>query len=208
MLASVLLASLFVASNAYTLKVRAPDVSYCQDGSEDWFGNIVLNINPWPVHIAANEVLSIDGGIDIMQTVEVGSQLKIELALQTALGDLPIPCLPVSSTFSTHFLGCFQWFHWQIEDLQIGSCTYPVEQLLADAAMLGICDMLMPEGQACELPLNPGSYAPGDQAVEVTLPEIPAALEPFLKGNIKAKAIGIKPDGTEIACLSVTLELN
>ena len=67
--------------------------------------------------------------------------------------------------------------------------------------------MLMPENQACELPLNPGSYAPGDTPIEVTLPEIPAALEPFLKGKIEAKAIGIKPDGTEIACLSLTLEL-
>ena len=80
--------------------------------------------------------------------------------------------------------------------------------MLADAAMLGICDMLMPEGQACAEPLNPGSYAPGDVPLTVTLPEIPATLEPFLKGRIKAKAIGIKPDGTEIACLSVILELN
>ena len=92
--------------------------------------------------------------------------------------------------------------------MNIGSCTYPVEQLLSDAVELGVCDLLMPEGQACELPLMAGSYAPGDQALEVTLPEIPAVLEPFLKGRIAAKVIGIKPDGTEIACLSVTLELN
>ena len=96
MLAStILFASVLVASNAYTLKLSAPDVSYCQDGSEEWFSNIVLNVNPWPVHVAANEVISIDGGIDIMQTVEVGSQLKLDLSLQTALGNLPIPCLPV-----------------------------------------------------------------------------------------------------------------
>merc|ERR1712111_50155 len=105
---------------------------------QKWFSNIVLNVNPWPVHVAANEVISIDGGIDIMQTVEVGSQLKLDLSLQTALGNLPIPCLP-------------------IEDLNIGSCTYPVEH--------GVCDLLMPEGQACELPLVAGSYAPGDQAL-------------------------------------------
>lgn len=119
MLASVLLASLFVASNAYTLKVRAPDVSYCQDGSEDWFGNIVLNINPWPVHIAANEVLSIDVGLDILQTVEVGSQLKVEWALQTPLGDLPIPCVPVSSTFMNDAFFRIVFKNFEIDSLEI-----------------------------------------------------------------------------------------
>ena len=105
MLASTLLfASFLVASNAYTLKLSAPDVSYCQDGSEEWFSNIVLNVNPWPVHVAANEVISIDGGIDIMQTVEVGSQLKLDLSLQTALGNLPIPCLPVLFQVQCKFL--------------------------------------------------------------------------------------------------------
>ena len=67
--------------------------------------------------------------------------------------------------------------------------------------------MLMAEGQACSLPLMPGSYAPGSDALEVTIPDIPAALEPFLKGNIEAQAIGIKPDGTEVACLQVLFEL-
>ena len=66
----------------------------------------------------------------------------------------------------------------------------------------------MAENQDCSLPLNPGSYAPGDQKLELTLPEIPAALEPFLKGRIEAQIIGIIPDGTEIVCLQTELELN
>ena len=119
MLASVLLASLFVASNAYTLKVRAPDVSYCQDGTEDWFSNIVYNVNPWPMHIAANEVLSIDVGLDILQTVEVGSQLKVEWALQTPLGDLPIPCVPVSSTFMNDAFFRIVFKNFEIDSLEI-----------------------------------------------------------------------------------------
>ena len=91
--------------------------------------------------------------------------------------------------------------------MNIGSCTYPIQRLLGDALELGICELFLPEGQACSLPLNPGSYAPGTEALEVTLPEIPAALEPFLKGKINAKLIGIIPDGTEIVCLETTLEL-
>ena len=91
--------------------------------------------------------------------------------------------------------------------MNIGSCTYPIQRLLDDALKLGICELFLPEGQACSLPLNPGSYAPGTEALEVTLPEIPAALEPLLKGKINAKLIGIIPDGTEIVCLETTLEL-
>merc|ERR1719150_649355 len=100
-------ASLLIAANALTLRVKAPEVEYCLDGSDAWFSNIVLNILPWPVEISAGAQLSIDGGLDILQVVEVGSQLKLELKLQTPLGELPIPCIP-------------------IDGLQIGSCTYPV----------------------------------------------------------------------------------
>ena len=70
-----------------------------------------------------------------------------------------------------------------------------------------ICNGLMAEGQACALPLMPGKYAPGTESVEITLPDIPAILEPFLKGQVLAQAIGTKPDGTEVACLEITLEL-
>ena len=100
MLAKIaIFASLAIAANAFSLRVKAPEVNYCLDGSDAWFGNIVLNINPWPVHISAGAQLSIDGGLDILQTVEVGSQLKLDLKLQTSLGALPIPCIPVSASY-------------------------------------------------------------------------------------------------------------
>ena len=79
---------------------------------------------------------------------------------------------------------------------------------MGDAQALGVCELFLPEGQDCSLPLNPGAYAPGTEAIEVTIPDIPAALEPFLKGKINAKLIGIIPDGTEIVCLETNLELN
>ena len=65
----------------------------------------------------------------------------------------------------------------------------------------------MAEGQDCNLPFMPGQYAAGDDTIEILLPEIPAVLEPFLKGTINAQAIGKKPDGTPVACLEVNLEL-
>merc|ERR1711963_1147511 len=162
MMKSLFLAAVVLASaQAATLKLKSPDVSYCLDGSEEWFGNIMVEVQPWPVVIATGETLTLDGGLDILQEIEVGSQLELKLTLKTAIGNLPIPCLP-------------------IDDLNIGSCTYDVQKLLDDAAALGVCDMIMAEGQECTLPLMPGSYAP------------------FLKGSIEAQAIGYKADGTKV----------
>merc|ERR1712156_493017 len=163
-------------------KVRAPDVNECMDGTSDWFSNIALNVQPWPVEIAAGKTITLDGAIDIMQEIEVGSGLNLKLTLITAIGNL-----------------------------NIGSCDYDVQHLLdtlkgADGGE-EICNSLMAEGQDCNLPLMPGSYAKGDEAIVITLPDIPPVLEPFLKGTIKAQAIGKKPDGSAVACLEVMLEL-
>ena len=99
----------------------------------------------------------------------------------------------------------------QIGELNIGSCDYDVQHLLDELKGADggeeICNGLMAEGQDCNLPLMPGSYAKGDEAIVITLPDIPPVLEPFLKGTIKAQAIGTKPDGTEVACLEIMLEL-
>eukprot|EP00093_Oithona_nana_P009909 09909.XXX_599589_598912_1 [CDS] Oithona nana genome sequencing. len=180
----------FIAfSNALSLRLAAPEVTSCLEGTENFVENISVNIQPWPVHVATGATLSIDGGLTILDAIVEGSQLKLDLSLVTALGNLPIPCLP-------------------IDGLEIGSCTYPIQRLLDDALELGVCELFLPEGQDCSLPLNPGSYAPGTEALEVTIPDIPAVLEPFLKGKINAKLIGIIPDGTEIVCLETTLELN
>ena len=102
MAAKLFIFALALASTqALTLRVKnvkAPDVRTCMDGTSEWFDNISLDITPWPVVVAAGNVISLDGGIDIMQEIEVGSNLNIKLTLITAIGNLPIPCLPVSTT--------------------------------------------------------------------------------------------------------------
>ena len=65
----------------------------------------------------------------------------------------------------------------------------------------------MAEGQDCNLPFMPGQYAAGTDKIEILLPEIPAVLQPFLKGTINAQVTGKKADGTPVACLEVNLEL-
>ena len=82
-----------------------------------------------------------------------------------------------------------------------------MDELKGAAGGEEICNGLMAEGQDCNLPFMAGDYAAGSEKIDIVLPEIPAVLEPFLKGNIQAQAIGKKPDGTPVACLEVMLEL-
>ena len=87
----------FIAfSNALSLRLAAPEVTSCLEGTENYVENISVNIQPWPVHVATGATLSIDGGLTILDAIVEGSQLKLDLSLVTALGNLPIPCLPVS----------------------------------------------------------------------------------------------------------------
>merc|ERR1711953_1419817 len=114
--------ALIAFSNALSLRLAAPEVTSCLEGTENYVEDISVNIQPWPVHVATGATLSIDG-----------SELKLDLSLVTALGNLPIPCLP-------------------IDGLEIGSCTYPIQRLLDDAQALGVCELFLPEGQDCSLP--------------------------------------------------------
>ena len=91
--------TLIAFSNALSLKLKAPEVTSCMEGTENYVENVSVNIQPWPVHIATGATLSIDGGLDVLDSIVEGSQLKLDLSLVTALGNLPIPCLPVSHIF-------------------------------------------------------------------------------------------------------------
>merc|ERR1719315_489867 len=114
-------------------KSKLPDVGICLDTTNDWVTGISLDLSPWPFHVAAGEVLSINGQIEVLQAIEVGSSIRLKLVLHTVLGDLTIPCIPLG-------------------DLEIGSCTYPAQKLLDDLSQLdGACDLIMPEGQDCTL---------------------------------------------------------
>ena len=87
------------STQALTLRaknVRVPDVNTCLDGTDDWFSGISLDVTPWPVVVAGGETITLQGQIDIMQEIEMGSQLELKLTLITPIGNLPVPCLPVS----------------------------------------------------------------------------------------------------------------
>ena len=84
--------------------VRTPDVNTCMDGTNDWFDNFNLDVQPWPVQIATGKTLTLQGQVDIMQEIEVGSGVDIKLTLITSIGNIPVPCLPVSTVQAPIFL--------------------------------------------------------------------------------------------------------
>ena len=84
-------------------------------------------------------------------------------------------------------------------------CIEPIDELLNHANASGVCNDFMPEGQDCQLPLNPGSYRP--EAYEMTFPNIPDLIKPLLKGKLDTKIFVVMPDGTESACVQFRIEL-
>merc|ERR1719305_2010873 len=73
------------------------------------------------------------------------------------------------------------------EGLNIGSCHYDGDELLSTASDF-LCPTYAPEGQACALPLGPGTYGGGDPLVLGPTESIPDILLPFLKGTVRAEA--------------------
>ena len=95
MFAYILFAALLTSSIGF--KLKSPEVSYCIDGTDAYFGNLIFEIKPWPIHIESGAPLSIEMGFDILQTLQVGTQLRYEFAIHTILGNIPLPCIPVST---------------------------------------------------------------------------------------------------------------
>ena len=91
----LIIASILAISNAFSLRTKSPDIASCLAGTENFIENIVVDVTPWPIHIQAGTTVSIDVGVDILQAIVEGSNLKLDLKLITPLGKLPIPCIPV-----------------------------------------------------------------------------------------------------------------
>merc|ERR1712227_476811 len=119
-------------------------------------------------------------------SVTISATLSLNI-VKEGIVDLPIPCL-------------------EIEGLHVGSCSYDADYLLTKFSDF-LCPAHVPDGQACATPLNPGTYG-GDPPIEVVIPEIPDLIAGFLaSGTYYADATITNPDGTQMACLYVRIEV-
>ena len=70
-----------------------------------------------------------------------------------------------------------------------------------------LCPAHVPEGQACATPLNPGVYG-GEPAIEVEIPAIPDILAELVgAGTYYASASINNPDGSQMTCIYVRVEM-
>ena len=70
-----------------------------------------------------------------------------------------------------------------------------------------LCPSHVPEGQSCATPLNPGMYG-GDPPIELVLPEIPEIIVDLVgAGPYSAEAKVLLPDGSEMTCIYLHIQL-
>ena len=118
-----------------TVKPTEPSkIHECQDGTNEWFHIISVDVDPWPIC----EKFTLNFQIELLQEIQHGTQLELQLTFITpGLGNLTIPCHGLSF------------------------CSYDMQTLLNETMHEDdreICNSVMPEGQDCNLPLKTGLY--------------------------------------------------
>merc|ERR1712172_352933 len=167
------------------LNLQAPpaevEYGFC-DGSPQPFTFDVMSVEPFPILVQNGAMLSIAIQITLNEDVPVGTQVALNLVLEGII-PIKIPCLDIGG-------------------LHIGSCHYDGDELLSTASDF-LCPTYVPEGQACALPLGPGTYGGGDPLVLGPIESIPDILLPFLKGTVRAEATVTDAAGATVACVFV-----
>merc|ERR1712243_537233 len=122
------------SSSPLVPKLDSLEYGFC-DGSPEP-GSLTASVDPFPVVIATGETITISVSIDLAEEVPVGSQVSLKIKRE-GLIDIPFPCLTV-------------------DDLQIGSCDYDGDELIAAGADVICTDyslrdrpVVFPLAQAC-----------------------------------------------------------
>jgi len=171
-------------------KLDEPEITICNDVTNDYITNINVNVTPFPIVLQSFAQITLSVLLDLLKEVPVGARVKLELAKEGSIVDIPVPCLDLPDV-----------------EIPLGSCEYDADQLLALGAPT-LCPTYFPDGQECKLPLAPGTYGDGP-ALVIDLPELPdgGIILPLLEGIVRAKVHVSSADGTEIGCIQVRVEL-
>ena len=103
-------------------------------------------------------------------------------------------------------LRCKNTKYNQKYEIQLYFSTYNADDLLARFADF-LCPAHVPDGQSCNLPLNPGTYG-GDPPIEVEIPEIPDILAELVGAGTYYLGANVNlEDGSLMACLYVRVEV-
>jgi hypothetical protein len=153
-----------------------------------------LTVEPYPVVVAHGAKITLAVTIELLETIPVGTRVKLHIVKENWLINIPIPCIPINGN-------------------HVGSCEYDGDYLLEKGAGALCGDELtpggyFPPGQECKFPLAPGTYGGKDPLV-ITLPdEIPDTIINLLaSGKFIVDMTFKREDGSEISCAKIHLEV-
>merc|ERR1712141_6265 len=172
--------------SAKSLNLKQLEYGFCE-GAPQPLSIDELSVMPDPLELPTGATVTISATLTLNEVVQTGSQVELSISKNFLGVDVPIPCL-------------------EIEGLHVGSCAYDADYLLSKFSDF-LCPAHVPDGQTCATPLNPGTYG-GDPPIEVVIPEIPDLIAGFLaSGTYYADATITNPDGTQMTCLYVRIEV-
>jgi len=181
----------FVAfASARNLKIDQIEYDFCSGAAQP--GTIdTISVDPFPIQLHSGASLSILAQLTLNEVVPTGAKVSLNLKKE-GLIPLPIPCLELTNE--------------EGELIHVGSCEYEADYLLTKYTDF-LCPAHVPEGQACATPLNPGVYG-GEPAIEVMIPAIPDILAELIgAGTYYASASINNPDGSQMTCVYVRVEV-
>ena len=157
------------------------------DGADTSVGSIdAIDVQPFPVEIKTGSTVTISATLSLLAEVPAGAKVALNI-VKEGIVDLPLPCL-------------------EIDGLHVGSCEYTADYLLEKFSGF-LCPDHVPAGQTCATPLMPGTYG-GDPPITMEIPEIPEIIASLLaSGTFYADATIMYPDGTQMTCLYVRIEV-
>merc|ERR1712000_360642 len=180
--------ALVAAASARNLKPKLDDLEYGFCAGSPTPATLTAAVDPFPVVISTGETITLSVSIDLAETVPVGTQVSLKIKREGII-DIPFPCL-------------------EIDGLHIGSCDYDGDYLLnTDSATDTLCPNYFPEGQACNLPLNPGMYG-GDPPIVIEVPEIPDIIGGLLGSGTYYAEATLTTGGSTFACIYIRVELD
>ena len=85
---------------ARRLHVRSPiQIEFCTDSTAEYLPKAIVDVTPYPPHIADGEHIDIVADIELGKAIEAGSTLELKLTKKGAIS-IPIPCMEVRNKLS------------------------------------------------------------------------------------------------------------
>jgi len=170
-------------------KLDKLEVGFCEGAPQT--GSIDLaSVSPFPVAIAQGASVALTSQFTLRKEIPEGVTVTLNIKKKEPwwAPNIHIPCIDV-------------------EGMKIGSCTYPLSWLLARAAP-HLPPHILPDGQACKLPLLPGVYGGPDPVMLGPIRHLPPLIAQLIpSGEYDAKVELHTREGALLTCLYSRVKL-